>query len=293
MHAYYTAREESMNGSLRQRQNGIVKKNNNVIQEVEERKYDEDHDTLNLMEQLMVMSLRKQTTTLLSINITGEKLSLALRGALLIELELNGYIALEKKTQFNYKLSDRKVIAKRTDRISDSLMNQCMTHIIKYSGKYNIRTWILLLSGQSLNFMMIHTHIRLMRERICKNLVEKGVLECGFETNFFLTMHSFKFKNREEQRKVLIKFQKGLLSGYQVEYTKFDPRVLALIYLTFAAEAENLPTECLSDDDYVRAMNNLYKIKNSNFNELAMKRSDNFGEIFWGVFDVFKSLFNL
>uniref|UniRef100_A0A0K0ENR0 Golgi phosphoprotein 3 n=1 Tax=Strongyloides stercoralis TaxID=6248 RepID=A0A0K0ENR0_STRER len=294
MHAYYSSRSESMDCSLRQRNSGNVKKDNNNENNDEENytKYNEcDH--LNLMEQLMIMSLRKQTTTLLSINISNEKISIILRGALLIELGLRGYIELDGRGCMRKKLCDRNVIVIKNDKISDFLMNQCINYISKYNGKYSIKSWLLFLSGQSLNFMMIHSHIKFMREKLCKNLVDKGVLECGLQSNFLFKMHNFKFRSREEQKKILLLFQKGLLSEYKPDYTKYNSRILALIFLTYAGEIENLPTECLDEDNYVRAINNLYSIKDSNFNELARRVDNKFGDLYWGVFDAIKQLFNL
>ncbi|CEF69976.1 Golgi phosphoprotein 3 [Strongyloides ratti] len=294
MHAYYSSRSESMDCSLRQRNNGNVKKDNNSDDNDEKKnKNFNDCDQLNLMEQLMIMSLRKQTTTLLSINVTNEKISVILRGALLIELGLKGYLELDGRGCLRKKLSDRNIIVIKKDKISDFLMNQCINYISKYNGKYSIKSWLLFLSGQSLNFMMINSHIKLMREKLCKNLVDKGILECGLQTNFIFKMHNFKFRSREEQNKILLLFQRGLLSEYKPDYTKYDSKVLALIFLTYAGEIENLPTECLNEDDYVRAINNLYSIKDSNFNEIARSVDNKFGDLYWGVFDAIKQLFNL
>uniref|UniRef100_A0A0K0FV14 Golgi phosphoprotein 3 (inferred by orthology to a human protein) n=1 Tax=Strongyloides venezuelensis TaxID=75913 RepID=A0A0K0FV14_STRVS len=293
MHAYYSSRSESMNCSLRQRNNTTVKKDDQQDNKEKINKRYNDCDHLNLMEQLMIMSLRKQTTTLLSINISNEKVSIILRGAMLIELGLEGYLELDGNSFTKKKLCDRHVVLIKKDKINDYLMNQCINHISKHSGKYCIKQWLLFLSGQSLNFMMIHLHIRLVRERLCKSLVDKGILEYGLQSNFFLKMHNFKFRNREEQKKILLLFQRGLLSEYQNDYTRYDPRILALIFLTYAAEVENLPTESLNEDDYVRAINNLYKIKDSNFNEIARKVNNSFGDLYWGVFDAIRKLFNL
>jgi Golgi phosphoprotein 3 len=75
-------------------------------------------------------------------------------------------------------LATRKIISKdKSERTcGDVLLDEAMKHIRTTAPPEGVQEWIELLSGETWNPLKLKYQLRNVRERLAKNLVEKGVL---------------------------------------------------------------------------------------------------------------------
>ena len=75
-------------------------------------------------------------------------------------------------------LATRKIVVKdKSERTcGDVLLDEAMKHIRSTAPPEGVQEWIELLSGETWNPLKLKYQLRNVRERLAKNLVEKGVL---------------------------------------------------------------------------------------------------------------------
>jgi Golgi phosphoprotein 3 len=171
------------------------------------------HHRLTLMEEVLLLGLKdKEGYT----SFWNDCISSGLRGCILIELSLRGRIELERAGMRRKSLLSRKVMLKNGDPCGDVLLDEALKHIketdypesiqvfdkfreekSKRKGKNNIsqtiktefdflfQTWIEYLSGETWNPLKLRYQLKNVRERLAKNLTEKGVLTTE-KQNFLL-----------------------------------------------------------------------------------------------------------
>jgi Golgi phosphoprotein 3 len=131
-----------------------------------------------------------------------------LRGCILIELGLRGRVELEKAGMRRRGLCSRKIILKSDTPTGDVLLDEALKHIKDTDPPETIQSWIEYLSGESCayfyliifsfnrnifvfvlgetwNPLKLRYQLKNVRERLAKNLVEKGVLTTE-KQNFLL-----------------------------------------------------------------------------------------------------------
>ncbi|CAJ0959356.1 unnamed protein product [Ranitomeya imitator] len=112
-------------------------------------------------------------------------ISAGLRGCMLIELAFRGRITLEVGGMRRKSLLARKVICKSDAPTGDVMLDEALKHIKETPTPETVQSWIELLSGETWNPLKLHFQLRNVRERLAKNLVEKGVLTTE-KQNFLL-----------------------------------------------------------------------------------------------------------
>jgi len=146
----------------------------------------DDHESketrLTLMEEVLLLGLKdKEGYT----SFWNDCISSGLRGCILIELALRGRIELERAGMRRKSLLGRKVVVKNGDPCGDVLLDEALKHIKETDTAENVQTWIEYLSGETWNPLKLRYQLKNVRERLAKNLTEKGVLTTE-KQNFLL-----------------------------------------------------------------------------------------------------------
>ncbi|MBN3300006.1 GLP3L protein, partial [Amia calva] len=186
---------------------------------------------LTLMEEVLLLGLKdKEGYT----SFWNDCISSGLRGCILIELALRGRIHLEPLTMRKKKLGDRKVILKSDAPTGDVLLDEALKR----------ETW---------NPLKLHYQLRNVRERLAKNLVEKGILTTEKQNFLLFDMTTHPVTNTTEKQRLVKRVQGSLLERWVNDTQRMDRRMLALIVLANASDVlENVFT-ALSDEQYETA----------------------------------------
>lgn len=112
-------------------------------------------------------------------------ISSGLRGCILIELGLRGRVELERAGMRRKGLTSRKVILKSDTPTGDVLLDEALKHMKETEPPETVQSWIEYLSGETWNPLKLRYQLKNVRERLAKNLVEKGVLTTE-KQNFLL-----------------------------------------------------------------------------------------------------------
>lgn len=79
----------------------------------------------------------------------------------------------------------RKVVLKSETPTGDVLLDEALKHIKETDPPETVQSWIEYLSGETWNPLKLRYQLKNVRERLAKNLVEKGVLTTE-KQNFLL-----------------------------------------------------------------------------------------------------------
>ncbi|XP_066577473.1 Golgi phosphoprotein 3-like [Amia ocellicauda] len=205
---------------------------------------------LTLMEEVLLLGLKdKEGYT----SFWNDCISSGLRGCILIELALRGRIHLEPLTMRKKKLGDRKVILKSDAPTGDVLLDEALKHIKATEPAETVQSWIELLTGETWNPLKLHYQLRNVRERLAKNLVEKGILTTEKQNFLLFDMTTHPVTNTTEKQRLVKRVQGSLLERWVNDTQRMDRRMLALIVLANASDVlENVFT-ALSDEQYETA----------------------------------------
>lgn len=163
----------------------------------------------------------------------------------------------------------------------------------------------ILFTGETWNPLKLRYQLKNVRERLAKNLVEKGVLTTE-KQNFLLfdmTTHPLS-DNVVKCRLVkmvcslliqsnIFKFlmmtffqiQDSVISKWVNDAQRMEKRVLALIFLAHASDVLENAFAPLNDDDYEVAMKRVRELLDLDFEAEAAKPNAN--EVIWAVFMAF------
>merc|ERR1712106_1137540 len=87
-----------------------------------------------------------------------------------------GRVELERAGMRRKGLLSRKIMLKNSDPCGDVLLDEALKHIKETNQQETVQTWIEYLSGETWNPLKLRYQLKNVRERLAKNLVEKGVL---------------------------------------------------------------------------------------------------------------------
>lgn len=141
--------------------------------------------------------------------------------------------------------------------------------------------FIFFFSGETWNPLKLRYQLRNVRERLAKNLVEKGV--CSTEKQNFLLfdMTTHPLTDSTVKQKLIKRVQDSVLSRWTNDAHRMDKRVLSLIYLAHASDVLENAFAPLSDDDYEVAMKRVRELLDLDFDAESMKEGTN--ELLWAV----------
>jgi len=275
-------------GQLTQRKTTQIQKRNEEekkknlsdteVDEEEEPAHDSKEQRLTLMEEVLLLGLKDREGYT---SFWNDCISAGLRGCMLTELALRGRIHLEKQVMRRRSLLMRKVEIKSDAPTGDVLLDEALNHIKKNNPNENVQNWIELLSGETWNPLKLTFQLRNVRERLAKNLVEKGVLTTEKQNFLLFDMTTHPLTNSTTKSKLIKKVQDSVLSKWANDVQRIEKRVLALIYLAHASDVLENAFAPLSDEDYDVAMKRVRYLLDLDPEEEAMKGGAN--EVLWAV----------
>ena len=124
-----------------------------------------------------------------------------------------------------------------------------------------------------------------MRERLAKNLVEKGVLTTEKQNFLLFDMTTHPVVDAAAKDRVVRKVQDAVLGKWQNEPNRIDKRSLALIYMAHASDVLENAFAPLSDDDYELAMKRVRELLDCDPDVESGKPNSN--DVLWSVVSAF------
>lgn len=243
---------------------------------------DSKETRLTLMEEVLLLGLKdKEGYT----SFWNDCISSGLRGCILIELGLRGRIELEKLGMRRRGLLARKLIVKNDTPIGDVLLDEALKHLKETDPPESVGCWIEYLSGETWNPLKLRYQLKNVRERLAKNLVEKGVLTTEKQNFLFFDMTTHPLTDNITKSRLIKKIQDAVLTKWVNNPQQMDKRMLALIFLAHASDVLENAFAPLNDDDYELATKRVRKLLDLNFEEESSK--PNTSEVLWAVFAAF------
>ncbi|CAH2050426.1 unnamed protein product, partial [Iphiclides podalirius] len=276
---------------LVQRRN-VVKENSDGTQKEnhdDDKKNDKNYDDgdsketrLTLMEEVLLLGLKdKEGYT----SFWNDCISSGLRGCILIELGLRGRIELERAGMRRKGLLSRKVIVKADSPTGDVLLDEALKHMKETEPPETVQSWIEYLSGETWNPMKLKYQLKNVRERLAKNLVEKGVLTTEKQNFLLFDMTTHPLTDNVVKCRLVKKVQEAALRRSITDVAHADKRSLALLMLAHSADVLENAFAPLSDEDYELATRRVRALLDLDFEAEAMRPDA--CEIMWAVFAAF------
>nr|XP_014425688.1 Golgi phosphoprotein 3 [Pelodiscus sinensis] len=212
-------------------------------------------------------------------------ISSGLRGCMLIELALRGRLQLEACGMRRKSLLTRKVICKSDAPTGDVLLDEALKHIKETQPPETVQNWIELLSGETWNPLKLHYQLRNVRERLAKNLVEKGVLTTEKQNFLLFDMTTHPLTNNNIKQRLIKKVQEAVLDKWVNDPHRMDKRLLALIYLAHASDVLENAFAPLLDEQYDLATKRVRQLLDLDPEVECLKANTN--EVLWAVVAAF------
>lgn len=237
---------------------------------------------LTLMEEVLLLGLKDREGYT---SFWNDCISSGLRGCMLVELALRGRIELEKSGMRRRGLLTRKVICKNATPTGDVLLDEALKHIKETNPPDNVQSWIELLSGETWNPLNLRYQIRNVRERIAKNLVEKGVLTTEKQNFVLFDMTTHPLTDTTAKQRLVKRVQESVLSRWVNESNRMDRRILALIVLAHASDVLENAFASLQDEEYDLAMKRVRELLDADPDVEAQKPGAM--DVIWAVASAF------
>ncbi len=247
----------------------------------------EEHDSketrLTLMEEVLLLGLKdKEGYT----SFWNDCISSGLRGCILIELALRQRVQLERAGMRRKSLLSRKVVVNKADPCGDVLLDEALRHIKENpESPENVQTWIEYLSGETWNPLKLRYQLKNVRERLAKNLTEKGVLTTEKQNFLLFDMTTHPVTDGSVKSRLVKKVQDAVLGKWVNDPHRMDKRTLSLIFLAHASDVLENAFAPLNDDDYDVAMKRVRDLLDMDLEAEAAKQGAN--ELMWAVFTAF------
>ena len=142
-----------------------------------------------------------------------------------------------------------------------------------------------MLKGETWNPFKLGFQMRNVRERIAKNLVEKGVLTTEKQNFVLFDMTTHPVIDNTLKQRVIGKVQDSVLGRWVNDPQRFDRKMLSLIYLAHSSDVLENAFTALSDEDYDVAMKHVRELLDLDPEVESMKPNAN--EVMWAVISAF------
>ncbi|XP_051765584.1 Golgi phosphoprotein 3 [Ctenopharyngodon idella] len=251
-------------------------------EEEDEDKGDSKETRLTLMEEVLLLGLKDREGYT---SFWNDCISSGLRGCMLIELALRGRLHLEASGMRRKSLLTRKVLCKSDAPTGDMLLDEALKHIKETQPPETVQSWIELLSGETWNPLKLHYQLRNVRERLAKNLVEKGVLTTEKQNFLLFDMTTHPLTNSTIKQRLVRKVQEAVLEKWVNEPQRMDKRLLALLFLAHSSDVLENAFAPLLDDQYDLAMKRVRLLLDLEPEAEAAKSGAN--ELLWAVVAAF------
>lgn len=272
---------ESNSGGAGSASSNYDQENKNEVED-EMEDCDSKETRLTLMEEVLLLGLKdKEGYT----SFWNDCISSGLRGCILIELGLRGRIELERAGMRRKGLCTRKIILKSDTPTGDVLLDEALKHVKDTDPPETIQNWIEYLSGETWNPLKLRYQLKNVRERLAKNLVEKGVLTTEKQNFLLFDMTTHPLNDNVIKCRLVKKIQDAVLTKWVNNPQRIDKRMLALILLAHASDVLENAFAPLNDDDYELAMRRVRELLDLDFEAEAAKANAN--EVIWAIFAAF------
>ncbi|XP_076875920.1 Golgi phosphoprotein 3 [Brachyhypopomus gauderio] len=251
-------------------------------EEEEDDKGDCKETRLTLMEEVLLLGLKDREGYT---SFWNDCISSGLRGCMLIELGLRGRLQLEPCGMRRKSLLTRKVICKSDAPTGDMLLDEALKHVKETQPPETVQSWIELLSGETWNPLKLHYQLRNVRERLAKNLVEKGVLTTEKQNFLLFDMTTHPLTNSTVKQRLVKKVQEAVLDRWVNEPQRMDKRLLALLLLAHSSDVLENAFAPLLDEQYDLAMKRVRLLLDLEPEGEAAKSGAN--ELLWAVVAAF------
>jgi len=266
----------------RRRQPKPEEVNEDAVEEEEEEERDSKETRLTLMEEVLLLGLKdKEGYT----SFWNDCISSGLRGCILIELALRGRVELERAGMRRKNLLGRKIMLKNSDPCGDVLLDEALKHIKETNQSETVQTWIEYLSGETWNPLKLRYQLKNVRERLAKNLVEKGVLTTEKQNFLLFDMTTHPVTDNVQKTKLIKKVQESVLAKWVNDPHRMEKRILSLIFLAHSSDVLENAFAPLNDDDYDVAMKRVRDLLDLDLEAEAAKEKANV--VMWAVFAAF------
>ncbi|VDM17030.1 unnamed protein product [Hydatigera taeniaeformis] len=266
---------------------------NLALQDDKQRGDDSKQTRFTLMEEVLLLGLkdREGYTSFWSDNI-----SLGLRGCFLIELAFRGRIALEPPSARRLILN-RNVIVVKNVPTGDMLLDEAL-RTISSNNPADAKSWIDYLSGtlfflitqllgDTWNPFKIALQMRNVRERIAKNLVEKGICSTEKQNFILFDMTTHPLINTPAKQLIIQRINDALLCNWTTDIQRMDRRLLSLIVVSQRADVLENAFLTLSNQDYNTATKHVRTLMDLNYNDYGSTGTP--ADVMWAVFAALSS----
>ncbi|KAK6729086.1 hypothetical protein RB195_006249 [Necator americanus] len=244
----------------------------------------EDNDKatrLTLMEQILLLGLKDREGYT---SFWNDCISSGLRGCVLIELAIRGRIQLESSGMRKKSLLTRKVTVKNSEATGDVILDEALRHMKETNPPETVTSWIEYLSGETWNPLKLRYQLRNVRERLAKNLVEKGVLTTDKQNFLLFEITTHPLSDGNQKTKLIKEVQDAVLSKWTNDVHRMDRKMLSLIILAHASDVLENAFAPLSDQDYEVAMKRVRSLLELEYDVQAEKKGN---DVMWAVFEAF------
>ncbi len=129
--------------------------------------------------------------------------------------------------------------------------------------------------------------MRNVRERIAKNLVEKGVCSTEKQNFVIFDMTTHPLINSPVKQLIIQRLNNAVLSNWSNDIQKLEKRCLSLIVVAHRADVLENAFLTLSNQDYNTAMKHVRTLLDLNYNEHGSTGTPS--DVIWAVFAALSS----
>lgn len=142
-----------------------------------------------------------------------------------------------------------------------------------------------LIAGETWNPLNLRYQIRNVRERIAKNLVEKGILTTEKQNFVLFDMTTHPLTDTTAKQRLVKRVQESVLARWVNQANRMDRRTLALIILAHASDVLENAFASLQDEEYDLAMKRVRDLLDADPDAEAQKPGAS--DIIWAVASAF------
>ncbi|TKR93975.1 hypothetical protein L596_008333 [Steinernema carpocapsae] len=245
---------------------------------------DDKATRFTLMEQILLLGLKDREGYT---SFWNDCISSGLRGCVMIELGLRNRIELEKTGMRKRALLSRKVLLKNDQPTGDVILDEALRHIKETQPGETVTNWVEYLSGETWNPLKLRYQLRNVRERLAKNLVEKGVLTTEKQNFLLFDMTTHPLHDGVLKTKLIKQVQEAVLQRWTNDVHRMDRRMLSLIVLAHASDVLENAFAPLNDQDYEVAMKRVRSILELDYEAESEKKGNGCTDVMWAVFEAF------
>lgn len=156
---------------------------------------------LTLLEEVVLIGLKDKEGYL---SFWNDNISYALRGTILMELALRGRVRMVMDpNRRRFELADRLIEVLDPTPTGETLLDEALGHIRSEPENLSVASWIDYLSGETWNLLKVSYHLKQVRERLSKGLVDKGVLRTEMKSFLLFDMATHPLEDVAAKRQVV------------------------------------------------------------------------------------------